>query len=174
MKEKLSATWLFREHSKTTIRRWADQFRYFYYKRALGGVGYDMRQSLDGDTFIAGIQVVDTEDLKRKLEQLQVKIELAEEKLPDYQRLRAYPELKKPPHFVEILGRQVYIIVRKEQIEFEVIGSKNSYVVTEEDFEFTLKLEQYFDELGWQQEKSKALETRVTCMSNYHYPEVFL
>src|SRR5699024_5095267 len=101
-------------------------------------------------------------------------LEVAENDVPDHQRLHAYPRFKKIlPRFIERFGRQVYVIVRKDIIEFEVLGLKNSYVVTEEDAEYAFKLEQYFDELGWQQAKSTALETRVTCISKYHYPALF-
>ncbi len=160
MKEKLSTTWLFQEHSKTTICRWAGQFRYFYYKRALGGVGHDMRQSPDGDAFIAGIQVVDTEDLKRKSAQLDINLEVVDEGVPVYQRLHTYPEFKKIPSFIERFDRQIYFTVRNGFIEFEVIGLKNSYVVAEEDADYALKLEQYFDELGWQQEKEYGIREK--------------
>ena len=62
--QRLSDSWLFERHSKEEIRRWVDNLRYSYFKRAWGG------HANDGDEFTLTLTYKDRDDLVNILKSL--------------------------------------------------------------------------------------------------------
>lgn len=166
---KLDTGWLFKEHDKETLSYWAQHLNYFYVKRALGGPGYDMRQSPDGDAFEAAFTIKSEADLKDKINQLGHQLE---QTTPD--EYRQYKPLGNYGH-CEIFGLSVYISIQTDCFIISVTGegTRYSYRIAPHLFDKCLALEKQFDALGWQTERSFILEKDITYLSKARYPELF-
>lgn len=181
--DKLSENWLFRQHSKHTIREWVRQLRYFYFKRAWGG------HANDGDDFQVGFIFSNKDDLVNKIGLLGLALNSIPETHPrpvlgqlystaEFEKFKSeiqiYPDLEQPGRSV-IYGFKTFIWVNENSIKISISGTKdnNRYEVSEEDFIVCLELEKHFDKLGWQNVHDKSLEKDICCISRSRYPELF-
>ncbi|MEO5910163.1 MAG: hypothetical protein ABIP95_04700 [Pelobium sp.] len=173
--EKLSDNWLFQLHSKSTIREWLRQLRYFYFKRAWGG------HANDGDEFQVAFTFTERQDLLNKVGQLGLNLNTIPEDFPrlvtgqsysseEYNNfkneIKQFKDLEQPGDSI-IFGHKAFIWVHHNSIHITISGTRDDdrYEVTEDDLKVCIQLEKQFDNLGWQKNIDKSLEKNVCCIS---------
>ncbi len=181
--DKLSKQWLFKKHSKETVKRWMHHLKYFYFIRAWGG------HANDGDFFMATIHFGNTSDLLQKLAKLDII-------LPTF-FLATSPAIPGPAYAkkqvslmsqaVELLtekkkigrtnlwGKDVLIDIQHHILAISVSGTKdqNYFEVSEEDYEVCLFFEEQFDRFAWESHIDRSIEKNVCCISEKRYPELY-
>lgn len=148
--EKLSEKWIFERHSKTEVKEWINNLKYFFFKRAWGG------HANDGDEFQTAFLFTNKEDLISKIEKLGLKFNTIPDDYPrpilgksysvdEFKKFKSeiqlFPNLEQPGH-CNIFGKNAFIWIQQKSITIIVSGTKNNpYEVTQEDFEVCRKLE---------------------------------
>ena len=185
MKElhKYSERYLFETHSKETIRHWLNNLKYFYFNRAWGG------HAGDGDAFVAFFKVNDEEELLCLTDKLGIELEELPENNPkpikgksytslEYNQFKtaisSFPKFRQPGRTM-IKGIESFLWVDQNNIlKISISGSsdKNYYVVSEQDFKNSLKLETWFFKRGLYPFRAKMIEERSTIISRSKYYQV--
>jgi len=156
----LSDNWIFQNHEKEEVLNWVHQLAFFYFIRAIGG------HANDGDQFVSRIKFHSTEDLKFKLNKL------------DLNRLIITVEHDEDV-FLESTRQSIeneicFVSIHKDIIEFSVFGnSGNIYEVGDVDFNRCKKLEVIFSKLNFQVDKDYELENSINCICLKKYPKLF-
>lgn len=181
--DKISDERLFLNNSKEEIKHWCQNLYYFHYMRARGG------HNCEGDSFCVYFKYNGREDLIAKLKQLGVVINVLDGNSIAFDPFESYSiddldKLKmaipgcndlEQPQYVKILGFKVHVWVMSDRFEISVSGTKDdkTYKVSESDFDVCLKLEKYFDELGWKNSLDEDIKSQIHCISKDKYPELF-
>jgi hypothetical protein len=181
--EKFQDKWLFQEHSKDELKKWANQLRYFCFVRAWGG------HNNDNDRFVASFNYKSKEDLLDKLNRLGIEVNVlpaetlrpivgvsytAEEFWKFKISVRRFPDLEQPgTTTIDSFPCHVYIDDNSFQISVSGTKDGNVYKVTAEDFEVCKQLEIFFDNLGLETEMDFEIEKDAACISRNKYPELF-
>jgi hypothetical protein len=181
--EKFSDEWLFLKHSKSEIRKWSKDLKYFYFVRAWGG------HNNDGDRFMVYFSYSTKDDLLIKINRLGVKLNILPCDTPkpipgvsypseEFEKFKLaiskFPDLEQPG-ITKINGFPCHIYISDTYIQISVSGTKdgNYYAVTNADFENSKKLEEFFDSLIPPLEKDLEIEKDAGCVSKHKYPELF-
>lgn len=174
--EKLSNAWLFQQHTQQTVKKWVQQLRFFYFKRAWGG------QANDGDEFQVAFLFTDKQDLIHKVEQLGLTLPTMPNDsqnpltttIYSPSKIPQFPDLAQLGHCI-VFGHKAFVWVNNYSIHIGISGTKdnNYYEVTEDDFNACLELEKHFEHLDWQKNLDKSLEENVCCLSRIKYPELY-
>lgn len=178
---KLNEERIFQNHSKETIKRWIESFKYFNYLRARQG------HSCEGDTFSAHFSYKNKEEIVHMLGQLGVQLKPLEEGCIPYHPTASiyfdqldkikytipnYDNYEQPQNTI-IQGIPSYVWVQENCIEISISGNENNnaYQVAEVDFQLALKLEETFDKLNWKNKLDNEIKKQVHCISKELYPE---
>ncbi len=181
--QRLSDEWLFERHSENQIRKWVNNLRYSYFKRAWGG------HANDGDEFKLILSYKDKNDLFDILKRLDIKLKsiplghpkpisgksYTQDEFSVFKsEINDFPDYEQPKQ-VNINGIKCYCWIDRGNISFTLSGGQDGdfYEVTETDFENCKKLEQLITKLGLTDKVSRVLEDSVTCISKKKYSELF-
>ena len=182
--QRLSDSWLFERHSEEEIRRWVNNLRYSYFKRAWGG------HANDGDEFTLTLTYKDRDDLLNILKRLDIKLSSIPKDHPkpvpgkpythdEYSvfksEIKDFPEYEQPKH-VDINGTKCFCWIEKGNIKFTFSGGRDgdSYEVSETDFENCKNLEQLITDKGLTDKVSRDSENSVTYISRTRYWDLFV
>lgn len=147
----LSIKWICENHGFDTIKKWVTSLKLFRFVRAVGG------HANDGDEFVLLIEYLDIAHLKEILRFFSIELN---EIPPDYNSPKPgvpykyiefskfKSEIKEHPGFeqpgkVKLLNREVFIFVGNNLIKICVTNLYNPYIVTDEEFQYCMKLENY-------------------------------
>jgi hypothetical protein len=182
--QRLSDSWLFERHSEEEIRRWVNNLRYSYFKRAWGG------HANDGDEFTLTLTYKDRNDLLNILKSLDIKLNSIPKDHPrpvpgkpyrhdEYSvfksEIKDFPEYEQPRH-VDINGTKSFCWIENGNINFTLSGGQDgdSYEVSETDFQNCRKLEQLIKDKGLTDKVNRDFENNVTCISKTRYWDLFV
>lgn len=181
--QKLPNEWLYEEHSKKQIQKWATQLNYFYFRRASGG------QSSDDDEFLVSFSYTEKNELLEIFAKLQLKLgEInsdAERIIPGKpytpeqtillkHETNRFPDIEQPG-ITKIFDKPVFIWINDDSVTISVSRSRSphSFGVSNKDFEICISLEKEFD----QQNLSKIIQspnpTDINSITKNKYPEIF-
>lgn len=178
--DKLSDDWLFRRHSKDTIKRWVNGLKYSYYNRAWGG------HANDGDSFVLTLIYAGKADMLDILQRLGITLNVIPEGHPkpvpgkaysydEWQlykhRIEDYPEYERPGR-VSINGISTHCEIHNGNIRFSFLSQEDPYEVTEAEFIRCKKLEALVEEKNLTGKVSRDAERIVTCISKTRYKEL--
>ncbi|WP_126970870.1 hypothetical protein [Gynurincola endophyticus] len=168
--------YLYRTHSREEISQWQNMLSYFCYKRAYGGYANDT------DEFKAGIIYSNREDLLRKLQHLNIGINIIPEGMPDTAlekeypseafianfrtRINEFPDLEQPG-MVSIDNISVFVWIEKDHILFTLSGLEKTSAVTKKDLNACLELEAKFNQCGWTKYRYFGF-----AKDQYHFPPI--
>lgn len=177
--QRLSDGYLFERHPKEQIRRWVNDLKYSYFKRAWGG------HANDGDEFILTLKYTDKNDLLDILKRLGIKLNSLPEDHPKPLSGKSYvgefkseisdfPEYEQPKH-IDLNGIRCYCWIENGKISFNLSGGQDGdlYEVTEIDFENCKRLEQLVTDKNLTDSVSRDFEDRVTFISRTWYQDLF-
>ena len=177
---KYSENYLFRQHSKETIRYWLSNLRYFYFNRAWGG------HANDGDEFVAFFKVKNEKELLSLVDRLGVSLEVLPENNPkpiigksytamEFSQFKTelgnFPKYKQPGRTL-IQGIESFLRMDQNnllRISLSGGSDKNYYEVNDQDFKNALKLERWFYKKGLDPFRAKLIEERATIISRSKY-----
>ncbi|MGC3946402.1 MAG: hypothetical protein QM762_18090 [Chryseolinea sp.] len=182
--QRLSNAWLFERHPEEEIRRWVNNLRYSYFKRAWGG------HANDGDEFMLTLSYQDKDDLLHILKSIGVKLSSIPKDHPKPIRGKSYthdeysffksalsdfPEYEQPRH-IAVSGVKCFCWIENKKINITLSGGRdgNLYEVSEVDFENCKKLEELIAKEGLADKVSRDCENSVTCISRARYQELFV
>ncbi|MEJ1241051.1 hypothetical protein WBG78_23085 [Chryseolinea sp. T2] len=182
--QRLPNGWLFERHPEAEIRRWINNLKYSYFKRAWGG------HANDGDEFILALTCKDKHDLLNIFARLNIELKSIPKDHPkpipgkpytsgEYSafksEIREFPEYEQPKH-IEIHGTKCFCWVENRNINFTFSGGRdgNLYEVSETDFENCKRLEEVITNKGLTDKVSRDCESSVTCISRKRYPDLFV
>lgn len=178
--KRLSDAWIFENHDKDTLSRWVSSLKLFRFVRAWGG------HANDGDQFILLIDYNGIEELKSALHELGAELRTIPEGYPrpvpgvsykweEYRKFKneiyEHPGYEQPGK-VYLLNREVYVFIRDELIQIQVRDIENPYIVTEDTFQYCMKLEDYLLQCK-SLTFSKANDNKANYLSEVLYPELF-
>lgn len=178
--QKYSESYLFERHSKETLRYWLNNLKYFYFNRAWGG------HANDGDCFVAFFQINDEQELLTIASNIGLDLEILPDNNPkpikgksytskEYNKFKIeitnFPKYKQPGRNL-IQGIESFLWVDDNNLlKISISGSsdKNYYVVSEQDFRDSQKLEVWFYKRGMNPFRDKLIEERATIISRSKY-----
>jgi hypothetical protein len=183
MKQKLSDSYLYQTHSRSTIRSWANDLKFGFYKRAWGG------HANDGDEFGIWLNYNSKEELFQILEGLNITLKKIPENYPkaipgksypaeEFEKfkneIKDFPEYEQPSH-ISISSVRCFCWIENGKLSISLAGAEdgNRYEVTEADFNNCLVIERTIEKANLQPFKSKEYEDWVTHVSPKYYPELF-
>ena len=177
---KYSENYLFESHSKETVRNWLNNIKYFYFNRAWGG------HANDGDCFVAFFKINNENELITIANKIGIQLEILPENNPkpikgkkytssDFNKFKTeitnFPKYKQPGRTL-IQEIESFLWVDQNNIlKISISGSsdKNYYVVSEQDFKNSLKLEAWFYKNGLKPLRNEEIEQRATIISRSKY-----
>ena len=179
--ERLSEKWIYENYDKTTLSRWISALRLFRFVRAWGG------HLDDGDRFNLLIDYVDLADLKKSLLVLGIELRPIPEDYPrpipgvsykwdDYRKFKQEIYTHKgyeQPGKVRLLDRDVHVYIGDGLIQINVTSNENPYLVSEDTFNYCVKLENHLLKKG-NLIFSYAYDYKVNYITKFLYPELFI
>lgn len=182
--QRMSDDWLFERHPEEQIRRWVNNLKYSYFKRAWGG------HANDGDEFTLTLTYNDKDDLLDILRRLGIKLISLPKDHPkpvpgkpythdEYSvfksEIKDFPEYEQPKH-IDINEIKTFCWIESGNITFTLSGGQDgdSYEVSDMDFENCKKLEKLITDQGLADKVSRDFENNVTCISRTRYWDLFV
>lgn len=183
MKQKLSDSYLFKRHPSSTIKNWANNLKFGFYKRAWGG------HANDGDEFGIWLKYNSKEELFQILEGFNIPLKRIPYNFPkaiqnqsysseEFEKfkneIKDFPEYEQPS-LISISSVPCFCWIENGKFSLSLAGAEdgNRYEVTETDFKNCLNLERTIEKANLESFISNEYQDRVTHISPKHYPELF-